>query len=234
MEKFEEGQNVLCIVERIEGTTVFVKVENNGEGTITTSEIAPGRIRNLRDYVIPGKRIVCKIMRIEQKNLYLSLRRVSGEERKKVLESYEREKNSLSILKSVVKEKALEIAETIKKQENSLYEFLQNCKQDIKLLAKYIPLEEAEKICKILLEKKEKEVEVKKEFKLSSNLPLGMMIIKKILLPYKNNVTYLAASRYLIKAKALDYKKANSEIQKTLEEIEKQANREKIKFEAGK
>ena len=61
-EQIEEGQIVLCTVDKIVGTTVFVKIEDNGEGTITTSEISPGRIRNLRKYVIPGKKIVCKVL----------------------------------------------------------------------------------------------------------------------------------------------------------------------------
>ena len=51
----QEGELVLCTVDKIMGTTVFVRLENNVEGTITLSEIAPGRIRNLRDYVAPGK-----------------------------------------------------------------------------------------------------------------------------------------------------------------------------------
>ena len=49
----ETGDLVLCTVKTIDGTTVFVKIEDDGEGTIVTSEIAPGRIRNLREYVIP-------------------------------------------------------------------------------------------------------------------------------------------------------------------------------------
>ena len=65
-QELEEGQIVLCTVEKILGTTVFVKIEGNGEGTITTSEISPGRIRNLRDYVVPGKKIVCKILSIKE------------------------------------------------------------------------------------------------------------------------------------------------------------------------
>ena len=56
----EVGDIVLCTVDRIIGTTVFVGIEGNGEGSIVTSEIAPGRIRNLRDYVVPKKKIVCK------------------------------------------------------------------------------------------------------------------------------------------------------------------------------
>ena len=57
-----EGQIVLGTVSKIVGTTVFVEIEGNGEATLITSEISPGRIRNLRDYVVPGKKIVCKIL----------------------------------------------------------------------------------------------------------------------------------------------------------------------------
>ena len=80
--ELEEGQIVQCTVDKILGTTIFVRIEDNGEGTITTSEIAPGRIRNLRDYVVPGKKIVCKILKIQGDKIYLSLRRVKQNEKK--------------------------------------------------------------------------------------------------------------------------------------------------------
>jgi len=53
----EEGEIVLCTVDRIVGTVVFVKIDGEEKnGSIILSEIAPGRIRNLREYVIPKKR----------------------------------------------------------------------------------------------------------------------------------------------------------------------------------
>ena len=76
-------------MKRISGTTVFVSIEDDGEGTIITSEIAPGRIRNLRDYVVPGKKIVCKILSIDKAgNIHLSLRRVTDKEKREVMEQY--------------------------------------------------------------------------------------------------------------------------------------------------
>jgi translation initiation factor 2 alpha subunit (eIF-2alpha) len=232
--ELKESDLVLCIVEKIEKTAIFVKIENNGSGTITTSEIAPGRIRNIRDYVVPGKRIVCKVLEIDKSgNIRLSLRRVSGKERQEVLDIYEKEKNCLSIIRSIAKEKAEEIAERIKK-ESSLYEFFQNCRENPKQLEKYFTKEEAEKICKILQEKKDKNVEVKKEFSLKSNLPDGMTKIKKILMPYKNSISYLAAGRFIIKIISSDYKKANFEVQKILEDIENNARKDKLDFTVGK
>ena len=64
MTDLEVGDIVLCTVDRIVGTIVFVKIDGDGEGSIILSEIAPGRIRNLREYVVPKKKIVCKVLRI--------------------------------------------------------------------------------------------------------------------------------------------------------------------------
>ena len=82
----EEGEIVLCTVDRIDGTNVFVSIEGDGEGIIQTSEIAAGRIRNLRDYVVPKKKIVCKILKISGNRVELSLRRVNQKEQKEILE----------------------------------------------------------------------------------------------------------------------------------------------------
>ena len=104
--ELEVGDVVLCTVDRIAGTVVFVKIDRNGEGNITTSEIAPGRIRNLRDYVVPKKKIVCKILRISPNgNINLSLRRVTQKEKKEILEQYKQEKSYKSVLKSILGEK---------------------------------------------------------------------------------------------------------------------------------
>lgn len=232
MESLNEEDIVLCTVERIDGTTVFVRIEETKEqGTVITSEIAPGRIRNLRDYVSPGRRIVCKILKIEGNNIHLSLRRVTPKEKKEVMDKHEKERNSLGILRSVLGEKADEIAEKMKK-ETSLSEFLQNCKDDLKKLQEYMPKEEAEKICKIISEKKEKSVEVRHKFMLSSKKPDGILLIKLILSSCKGNcdISYIAAGKFTITIKAKDYKLANQEISNTLENIEKQAKEKKLDF----
>jgi len=80
----EVGDIVMCTVDRIVGTIVFVKIDENGEGSIILSEIAPGRIRNLREYVVPKKRIACKILRILGNRIDLSLRRVTQKEQKEI------------------------------------------------------------------------------------------------------------------------------------------------------
>ena len=105
----------MCTVDRIVGTIVFVKIDGNGEGSIILSEIAPGRIRNLRDYVVPKKRIVCKILRISGDRIDLSLRRVTQKEKKELIEQYKQEKSYISVLKSILGEKADKIIDDIGK-----------------------------------------------------------------------------------------------------------------------
>lgn len=232
MANLSEGDIVLCIVERIEGTTVFVRIEETKEqGTVTTSEIAPGRIRNLRDYVSPKRRIVCKILRIEGNNIHLSLRRVTPKENKEIMDKYEKERNSLGILRSVLGQEAEKVAEEIKKS-GSLTDFLNNCRTNPEKLGAYLAKEHAERVCKILAEKKDKKVEVKREFQLSSRQPDGIITTKSILASCAGNCNagYIAAGRFAIKIKAKDYKEANSEINKALENIKKLAKEKKMDF----
>ena len=155
--ELEEGDVILCTVDRIVGTVVFIKIDGTSkEGSIILSEIAPGRIRNLREYVVPKKKIVCKILRINSLgNIHLSLRRVTPKEIKEVKELYKQEKSLKSVLKSVLGEKSEEIISEIEKSEN-LFEFFQEAKKNPKKLEKIIKKEHSKKILEILNSQKQK------------------------------------------------------------------------------
>ena len=129
MEKLESGDVVLCTVDRIVGTMVFVKIKGYGEGSIVLSEVAPGRIRNLRDYVVPKKRIVCKVLKVSGERIELSLRRVNQKERKEILEQDKKEKSYKVILKKILGEKSIKVIDEIEK-ENNLYDFLEEAKNN--------------------------------------------------------------------------------------------------------
>ncbi|MEM2956210.1 MAG: S1 RNA-binding domain-containing protein [Candidatus Pacearchaeota archaeon] len=234
-EKFpEEGELLLCTVTRIMGTTVFVNIENyNKEGVIATSEIAPGRIRNIRDYVTINKKIVCKVLRVnkEKGNIDLSLRRVSQKEAHKVLEEYKKEKDSFLILKIVLKEKALQIAEKIKRKYSSLNKFLEKVRENNSLINEFVSQEEAEKILDLLKEKmKEKVYSQKAIISISSNASNGISIIKDALLSAKNvKISYIGAPYYSIVAESNDPKDAEKKLKSAIEIITG-----KIKMMGGK
>jgi len=230
----EEGQIVLCTVEKILGTTVFVKIQDNGEGTLTTSEISPGRIRNLRDYVVPGKKIVCKILRIQGDKIHLSLRRVKQNEKKELLDKISKERSYKAILKTVLgKEKA---KETINQVTNdlSITDFFEEIKNNPKTLEKYTNKTDSKKILKILESKKDKPKEIKQIIKLSSSAPDGINKTKKILQDSckntKCNLSYLAAGKYRLSITGPDFKEIKTEVNSALNNIEKQARKQDCEF----
>ena len=158
---------LLCKVKKIEGTSVFLETENGFPGSMILSEVAAGRIRNLRQYVSLNRTVVCKILEVKGDHLELSLRRVTAKERQYVLENNKRERAFASMLK-VVGEEPEKIIERIK-NEKDIGEFLDEAKEDIKILEKYLGKEKALKLFKVLGEKEERERKVDKQFVLRSD-----------------------------------------------------------------
>jgi translation initiation factor 2 alpha subunit (eIF-2alpha) len=224
----EPGDIVMCTVDRIVGTVVFVKIDGNEvTGSIILSEIAPGRIRNLRDYVVPKKTIICKVLRISSGHVDLSLRRVTPKEQKEIKEKNKLEKSYKSILKTVLKEKA----EGILEKENSIYDLLEEAKVDPKELEKIIGKENTQKILEILKSQKQRKFEIKKEFLLGTNKPNGVVLIKEILGAIKEaQVKYIAAGKYYLKTEAEDPKKADNMLREILSEIEKKTKKYGLEF----
>jgi len=222
----EVGDIVMCTVDRIAGTIVFVDVEENGQGSIILSEIAPGRIRNLREYVVPKKRIICKVLRItNNENIELSLRRVTKKEQKEVKEQYKKEKSCISILKGILGKKSEEVIKEILKT-NKVDDFIQDAKKDPKDFEKIVGKTEAKKILDILMTQKQKKVCVKKEIKFTTTKPNGLKLIKDCLGKFKDiEINYLSAGKYTLKAESDDLKKADNKLKEVIQEIEEKAKK---------
>jgi len=228
----EEGDMVLCTVDRIAGTVVFVKIEGEErEGSIILSEIAPGRIRNLREYVIPKKKIVCKVLKTSGGTISLSLRRVTQKEKKEVMDEYNQERSYGSILRSVLKEKSNNIIESITK-EGRLYDFFEETRKNPKKLEDLIGKEDAKKILDIVLEQKKKKTIIKRTIYLKTQEPNGIYIIKSILEnPGEIEIKYLSAGKYSLKIETDDGKKGDQKMKTFLEGIEKKAKETGAQFE---
>jgi len=228
MTNLEVGDIVLCTVDRIVGTIVFVKILKKGEeieGSIILSEIAPGRIRNLRDYVVPKKKIVCKILNVDKNgNFYLSLRRVNKKEKKEALEKEQHEKSCKSILKTILKDQADKIISEIEK-EDSVYDFLQEAKENPKKIEKLVGKEDSKKIIEILKNQKTKKFVVKKEISMKILKSDGLELIKKILNKKDAEIRYISGGKYSIKKEANDLKTADNELKIIISEIEKDAKK---------
>lgn len=230
--EYEEGDVILCTVDRIMGTIVFVKIDETGdEGSIITAEIAPGRIRNLRDYVVPKKKIVCKILKITPEgNIHLSLRRVTKKEQKEVLDEYKIEQSNKAILKRNLGEKKSQ--EFLKKIKEPLNEFLEQAKTSPKKLEDLIGKNDTKKILDIIKKQKIKKTIIKKQIKLKTTSPEGIEQIKEIFSEIKNaEIKYVSAGNYSMTLEAKDLKKADHELISILKELEQKAKKQGIDFE---
>lgn len=229
--ELEEGDIVLCTVDRIVGTIVFVKIEENGEGSIIMSEISPGRIRNIREYVVPKKKIVCKVLRISPTgHIDLSLRRVTQKEKKEIIEQSKQEKSYVNILKSILKEKADKIIKEILK-EKKIYEFLQEAKENHKELEKLAGKNNTKKILDILNSQKQKKAVIKREISLITTKPNGLGLIKNLLGKIKEaEIKYLSAGKYVIKTESENIKTADHKLKEIINKIEKQAKEQGMDF----
>jgi len=125
----EVNEIVLCEVTKIYGNSTFVQLlEYEKEGVLTISEIAPGRIRNLRDHVTEKKIIVCKVLRVDPRlnRIDVSLRRVPIQVMKEKQESIKKEEYSERIYIDVVKEvgsdKNLKDEKELEKAKDALFE----------------------------------------------------------------------------------------------------------------
>ena len=229
--EIKEDETALCTVTRIESAAVFVNIdEYNHEGTITLSEISPGRIRNIREFVSVGKKIVCKVLRKNNDHIELSLRRVSAKERDGILEHYKKEKILSSILKPILSEKTAEVIEKIKKEANTseIYDKLQESPDIIK---KFLSTLQFEQLKKQLSEKKEKEKEVHKTITIKSNSESGIEDIRAILTTDQADISYLGSSKFLIRVKGKEYKKANTQLEKMLASMKEKSKAHKVQFE---
>ena len=133
----EVGDIILCTVKTILPHSVFVDIieYKNLEGMIHISEISPGRIRNLREFVKEGKTIVCTVLNIDlQKgHIDLSLRRVNTSQRVQKLTEFKQEEKAEKFLEIVGKDLNLDLKSMYEKigkkaieQYGSLYLFFQN------------------------------------------------------------------------------------------------------------
>lgn len=227
----EEGDLVLCTVKEIEKTVVFVELPNKEKGTIVLSEVASGRIRNLREYVVPNKKIVCKILRMSNGNIELSLRRVTSKEQKEIMDKFKQEQTSISAFKSILKEDYEKVSTEVYKKYATLFDFLAEARENESLIDKYIPKAVQEQVKK-LTEKKKKFVEVKKILKLKCLQSDGVKKVKEILMIKDDEIkiVYIAAGEFQLTFKGEDYKTLNKKVQTVLEEIEKKAKKSSCEF----
>lgn len=227
-----EGDLVFCKVTGIQGASVFLEIEGEKRpGTMIMSEVAAGRIRNLREYVSPGRKVVCKVLRIASDHVELSLRRVTAGEREKVLKDYKKERAFASVLK-VVGESPEKIISKIK-EKYEFVDFVEQARENPELFEEFVDMEKAKKIAQIVKEKEVKEKTIVRKFVLKTESEKGVSDLKEVLDFPEDSVEihYLGSGSFAASVSGKDLKDAGTKTVKILEEIGERAKKKKAFFE---
>lgn len=227
----EEGDIILCKVERVTNTITFVRLPNGKEGTIISSEISPGRIKYMRQFVVPNKKIVCKILEISGENIHLSLRRVNSKEKKEVMQKFKQEQSIKTAFKQILGEESEEIIEKITLDFENLSKFLDKSKEDKTILEKYLPETKIEQIKK-LTEKRIKNSELKQEVQIKCFEDDGVKKLKEIF-DIKNkdvSINYISAGNFIINLAVKDFKEGKKVMQELLIDLEKKSKKYHCEF----
>jgi translation initiation factor 2 subunit 1 len=234
----ERSDLAICTVTKIQFNSIFVSLDeyDKKQGIIHISEISPGRIRNIRDYVKEGKVIVCVVLRVstERDLIELSLRRVAESQRRQKISEMKQEQKAEKIIEFVARsqkmdEKALltQVIDKISKDYDSLHVFFED------VIAGQNTLETLglpKKLSDVLQETIEQrikpaEVIIKGRFLLRSFQPDGIGIIKTALKKGiehggdKLNVLYMGAGKYDVTITAEDYKSAEKVLDKVVSDV---------------
>ena len=242
----EEDELVLCTVTAVQFHSVFVKLDEYGKsGLIHISEIAPGRIRNIRDYVVEGKKVVCKVLRVntEKGHIDLSLRRVNEAQKRKKLNQIKQEQLSERIIEFVAKQNKMDwtklynqLAEKLLDKYPAMFEAFEAVATDKLDLSKVIDAKLAKQFTEVIQQRiKPPEVEIGGEILLSTPAPDGIELIKEALKKVSAKdgpvIKYKGTGAYSIWVKSEDYKTAEKILKKATDNIQKFAKKNKIDFE---
>lgn len=236
----EVGDLVIVTVETVTDYGAYVRLDEfDKKGLLHVSEVASSWIRNIRDFVREGQKVVLKVLRVdvEKGHIDLSLRRVTKRERIEKMLSWKKERKAEALLRSVAEKAGLPIEEvydkagTLIENEYGLYEgFEKAAKDGVEVLMKIgVPKELAMIFVDVAKERiRLPTVRIKGIVELHCLKPNGVEIIKEAFLNAKKSEKtrgasvrfyVVAAPKYCVEVLADNYKHAEATLQRVAESI---------------
>ncbi len=201
---------VVCTITKINPYSAFAKLEEYSgmTGMIHISEIKGMRIKNIRTHLKEGMLVVCKIIKLDDKNnVWLSIKRIPEKEKDRMLRKFKVAKKNELLLQMIGEKKNKSLNEVWNELGNDLVDEFGSLEK----VFKYVQDEKTEKIPKEWLSQiqevlKEKFPKQKKELKENLNIVSyssnGINTIKDILIETQKEkdikVSYISAPIYQI------------------------------------
>jgi translation initiation factor 2 subunit 1 len=234
----QRGELVIGTVTKVNPYSAFISLEEypGKEGMIHISEIAGKWVRDIREFVKTGKKIVTLVMVVdkEKSHIALSLKRVKRYDAEEKMKEYKNDLKAGKMLELVAKKLNMNPNEAQEKIGTKLQEIFGETFKAFQmsltsegydlLLRKEIPENWAKEIKNVAQQQMElKEVEIKGTIELKCVKPDGIEIIKKILNETKKkheiNIKYISAPRYSLSFKTKDAKLGERKLKEAAEEI---------------
>jgi translation initiation factor 2 subunit 1 len=236
----EIGEFVVATVIRVQGYGAYVSLDEyqNQEGLLHISEISSRWVRNIRNHVRQGQKVVLQVLRTdpEKGQVDLSLRRVSKDERRKKIESWKKARKAETLLVSAANQLGIDtislyeqVGNKLVNEFGSLYDGLELAAKDGPIALTQVGIDSniSEVIADIVKGKIIiRGVTIQGFFELSSISKRGVEDIKDVFSKSievaevnesKIKVTTLGAPKYRIELTADDYKKAESALKKVVD-----------------
>ncbi len=233
------GEIVIGTVKRVLDFGAFVSLDEyeGREGMVHISEVASGWIKDIREHVKKGQKVICKVLDINPKrgHIDLSIKDVNERQKREKLQQWKNEMKSFKWLEIIGEKLNIgfdeleKIGKKLLKEYDSIYSaFEEAAYEGYEVLAPIVGEEFAKEMAEIARENiKPKRVKVRGYFELKSTASDGIERIKKALLEAKKAVTdgiemkieYVGAPRYRIVVEADDYKMAENALKKASERV---------------
>ena len=234
----DAGEVVICTVREITSHGIYVNLDqyDGTNGFLHVSEISTGWVRNIDRVAKVSQKLVLKVIRANRarREIDLSLRQVTNEERRAKVIEWKREERAQAIIGAVRKKLGLdeaqeaEIREKLEERFGTLYEALESAakKGAEGLEGVGLPEKTVETVTQIAAEKiVPPRYEVGALVEVSSRSPDGIELVKKSLMAASSapsaevHITYAGAPRYRVRITADDYKQAEKALDMVLEKI---------------
>ena len=243
----EQGEIVLATITKVMDHGAYVTLDeyDDIQGFLHISEIAPGWIRSVNRFVKDGEKkvLLVKKVNIQRRDIDLSLKQVSNDQKKQKLKEVKKFEKGKTLLQNV-QEKAELTDKEVEKLEDSIYSkfdsvydaFIEigrngiESVKELKLAKKTIPI--IEEICSKI---KLPSVEIRGIMEITNNKSDGVEIIKKILLDVLKkdstiDITYLGAPKYRLSITSENFKAAEKSLKPIITEIQTNIEKKKGSF----
>ena len=236
----EAGDLIIATMETVTDYGAYAKLdEYEKRGLLHISEISSSWIRNIRDFVREGQKMVLKVLRVdlEKGHIDLSLRRVTKRERIEKIKSWKKDRKGDALLHAVAEKTGLSIHEVYQKagvileEKYGLYDgFEKVVKEGAEILTKLaIPEDLAKVIAQVAEERiKIKTVKVRGVIEVRCMKPNGVRCIQEAFSGAKKaqeakdakiEFSVIAAPKYSVEVSADNWKRAEEVLDKVSENV---------------